>query len=418
MAEPPALPPITGPGPTAASAVLVPVAAVVTNLLSYALLLIAAHRMSTDDYGATTSLLGLLLIATVPMLAIQTVAARRVAAGEGSAGLVRGTVIVGCGAAAVLAVVSPALAAFLHLHSPLGVLLVAATVPATAGGGAAMGVAQGRRNFRRLALLTVLIIGGRSAGGIVVLVVHRTPIATLVGVLIGCTAGFVAAVAVTGNAEALRAATRDRVRAGVVVEVLHAAHGHGSFLLLTSLDVLLARHVLSSSEAGVYGAGSVVTRAALWLPQSLVVLMFASLAESAANQATARRAALAITAVGAVVVAGTAPLGSVVVTVVGGQKYHELHDIAWLFALLGALLALVQLAMLAGLAQRQIGRIVLIWTTAIADVIAVLVAPGHMTPARVVSTLTVVAGVAAVAAVIVAVRAPARRPVADTLRTP
>jgi hypothetical protein len=144
------------------SAAAVPVTFVLANTLSYALLLVAAHVLSESAYGRLSSLLGLLLIATIPMLALQTVAARRCATEAGPAGIVRGTVVVGLGAAAVVAVLSPAAAAFLHLHDAGGVLLVAATVPAGAVLGAAMGVAQGRRRFGRLAWFRP--VGVRQAG--------------------------------------------------------------------------------------------------------------------------------------------------------------------------------------------------------------------------------------------------------------
>ena len=155
-------------------------------------------------------------------------------------------------------------------------------------------------------------------------------------------------------------------------ETLHAAHAHGTFLLLTSLDVLLARHVLSPSAAGAYGVGAVITRAALWLPQSVVALMFASLAQQTRHELTARRAIAVVAGLGALAVVGTAALAPLVVTVVGGSRYHGLDSIAWLFALLGALLAMVQLAVLAGLAQRRVRRAALLWLTIAADVTLVL----------------------------------------------
>src|SRR4051794_28574683 len=139
--------------PASWSALAVPATFVVVNVLSYALLLAAAHLLPKSAYGALSSLLGVLLISTIPMLALQTVAARRAAAGAGSAGLVRGTTVVGAGVTLVLVVASPALSAFLHLSGVLGVLLVAASVPGGAVLGTAMGIAQGRRRFGRLAVL-------------------------------------------------------------------------------------------------------------------------------------------------------------------------------------------------------------------------------------------------------------------------
>jgi O-antigen/teichoic acid export membrane protein len=399
--------PVVAPRPSPLSAAAVPVAATVANVASYALLLAAAHLMTEADYGKLSSLLGLLLIATIPMLALQTVTARRTASGDGLLGIVRGTSLLAAGSTVALTALSPAVALFLHLPSPLGVLLVAATVPATAVLGTAMGVAQGRRHFRRLAMLVLVSTGARSLGGLVALLIHHTTISTLVGVVAGTgAAALVVALRAGGGLAAHRVAARDRSRHGVLGETLNAAHAHGSFLLLTSLDVLLARHVLPATAAGVYAVGSVITRAALWLPQSIVLLMFASLAEEQRHHATARRASLVVAGTGAAMVAGTAALGPLVVTVVGGHKYAELNGVAWLFALLGGLLALVQLAVLAGLAQRRIGRALLLWLTIAADVVTVLATSAAASPTRLVVTLVLVTAVAAAVSVAVTVRQP------------
>lgn len=395
--------PIVARRQSALPAAAVPVAATAANIASYALLLAAAHLMSAADYGKLSSLLGLLLIASIPMLALQTVTARRTAAGDGLLGMVRGASVVAAVSTLGLAGVSPAIAAFLHLRSVSGVLLVAATIPATAVLGTAMGVAQGRRDFRRLAMLIFLATAGRSVGGLVGLSVRHTTIATLTGVLAGTAVAAIGVTLVGGGLARHRTALLERARRGVVTETLKAAYAHGSFLLLTSLDVLLARHVLPATSAGVYAVGSVIARAALWLPQSVVTLMFASLAEREHHQATARRAAAVLGALGVVVVGGTALAGPLIVTVVGGQKYHRLDGAAWLFALLGALLALVQLAVLAGLAQRRVRRAALLWLTIVADLAIVLATSEHATPTRLVVTLVFVTTAMAAIAVLLTV---------------
>jgi O-antigen/teichoic acid export membrane protein len=396
--------PILASRPNALAAAAVPAAAVLANLASYALLLAAAHAMTPSDYGKVSSLLGLLLISTIPMFALQTVTARRVASGDGLLGVVRGASLVAATSTAGLAALSPALALFLHLPSPFGVLLVAATIPATAVLGTAMGAAQGRRAFRRLAWLVLASTGGRSLGGLAGLLLHPTPSATLSGVLVGTG---LAAIAVAGRGGGLArhgVAVRDRSSRGVVPETLHAAHAHGAFLLLTSLDVLLARHVLPGPAAGVYAVGSVITRAAVWLPQSAVLLMFASLAQREHHHSSARRAALVVAGLGGGIVAVSALFGRLLVTIVGGPRYHELDGDAWLFALLGASLALLQLSVMAGLAQRRTRRATLLWVTIAADGGIVLATSAHATPTRLVVTLVAVTAAAATVSVFVTVR--------------
>jgi len=391
----------------ALSAASVPAAFVVANAISYALLLVAAHTLSAPDYGELSSLLGLLLVSTIPMLALQTVSARRVATATGADGLVRGTAVVALLAAAVLLVLSPALAAFLRLSSVLGIVLVAATVPASAVLGTAMGVAQGRRHFTSLALLTLAATGGRSAGGLVGLFAGRSPDTTLTGILVGTTVAALAAASAGRGLAGHRAALYRRARVGMVNETLHAGHALGVFLLLTSLDVLLARHVLSDADAGAYAVGSVITRAALWLPQSVISLMFASLSEAERHHRTARSAAAVVLGLGSCVVLATAALGPFAVDVVGGSKYHRLDDTVWLFTLLGSLLSLVQLAILAGLAQRRTRRVLLLWATIAVD-LAVVLGVGHVSaPDRLVITLVAITSGAAAVALWLTLRRPA-----------
>lgn len=392
----------------ALSAAAVPVAFVIANTVSYALLLVAAHLLTAAQYGSLSSLLGLLLISTIPMLALQTVTARRIATHGNPAGLVRGTAATGVAATLALVALSPALALFLHLHSVVGVLLVAATIPATAVLGTAMGVAQGRRRFRWLAVLILAGTGGRSVGGLGGLMLGRSPDATLIGILVGTTAAALVVTAAGSGFASRRASMRDRTRAGVLIETAHAAHAHGTFLLLTSLDVLLARHVLNPTAAGLYAVGSVTTRAAVWVPQAVIALMFASLAETEHHLRTARRASVVVLGLGAVLVLGTFLLGGPAVKVIGGSKYHDLDGYIWLFVLLGSLLAVVQLAVLAGLAQRRTRRALLLWVMIAADLLVVLATSHDITPKRLVVTLVVVAAIAGGAALALTVR-PARR---------
>ena len=246
------------------SAAAVPAAFLLANVASYALLLAAAHLLTASDYGLLFSMLSLLLISSIPMMALQTVAARRAAARDGHESVAFGAVQVAGVATAVGCALIPAAVVFLHLPGYLGIVLVVATIPANAALGTAMGNAQGRRQFTRLSALILAAIGGRSVGGLIGLLVGRTPDATLIGVLVGTSAAAVVVLASGPGrtwADQLRAGRR---RKGVFGEMLHAGHAHGAFLLLTSIDVLLARHVLSSANAGIYAAGSVVTRATLW----------------------------------------------------------------------------------------------------------------------------------------------------------
>jgi O-antigen/teichoic acid export membrane protein len=137
----------------------------------------------------------------------------------------------------------------------------------------------------------------------------------------------------------------------------------------------------------------------------VILILFASLAQQ--ERTAARRSIVTVVALGGGCAVGAAVLGSTVVTVVGGSKYHELDGTVWLFALLGGLLAVLQLAMLAGLAQRSARRATLLWATIIVDVVAVLVLGDDVTPTQLVLTLLSVTSAAALIALWLMLRQPA-----------
>lgn len=382
-----------GPVGPAGPAAVVTAAGFGANLLSYAVLLVAVHALGSSGYGQLVVLLNVLLVGTVPSFAVQTVTARRVATGQ-TAGMRRATAIVAVIPAVLLAALAAPLAAFLHLSGTGGLLLVAACLPGVTALGMQQGILQGRARFTELGVLLTLAALGRSGCGLLGLLMTRDATGALAGTLAGVTACAVLAGLRLHRAVAAGPA-REPLR-----EVAHAVHAHGAFWLLSTLDVLLARHVLTSHLAAVYATGSVLTRAAIWLPQSVAVLVFPRLTDAERHETMLRRAVAIVAAAGAVVVAGVALLPGLASRVVGGGRYPELVPWCWLFATLGASLALLQLGMVAGLALRRVRQTALIWAAAVADTVLVLSWGEDATVGSVVTTVAAVTVVAAAGSVL------------------
>ena len=379
------------------TALLVPGATVLANAVSYLLVLVAARRLPHPAYGELVVLLGVLLIASVPALALQTVAARRTAVASDPPAVLFGTAVVAAIATAAALLAAPLLVAFLHLGAGYGLLAVAATIAPLAVLGTIQGLAQGGRAFGRLAGLILATVGARAVGGLVGLISAGSPTGCLVGV--ACATWVAALIALfrlrPGRPDrSPRPALRD-----VLVEVMHAAHGYAAFLLVTSLDVLLARHVLSTHDAGTYAAGSVVTRVALWLPQSVAVLMFATFTDHGRHGRAYARSVAGVAAIGGLTVVGVAVLGRLTVSLVAGSNYHTLDSSIWIYASIGGSLAVLQLSIVAGLALRRPGRIAIIWVVATSDVVAALFTnPGSATDlARILAVVSLAGAVASVA---------------------
>lgn len=387
------------------AAALVPAALMIANAGSYLLVLVAARRLDHAAYGELLTLLGVLLMASVPALVLQTVAARRTAVASDTGVLLIGTAAVLVIATGALLVAAPFLLAFLHLGSAWGLLAVIAVVPPLSVLGTLQGIAQGAREFGRLAGLTLVAVGARAVGGLVGLFALGTATGCLYGV--AAATWLAALVAASRLLPARHERQARRALRDLLVEAVHAAHGHAAFVLLTSLDVLLARHLLSAHDAGTYAAGSVVTRIAVWLPQSVAVLMFATFTDSGRHGRAYARSVAGVVAIGALTVTGVMVLGRLTVSFVGGSKYHTLDGAVWIYAGIGSALAVLQLSVIAGLALRRPGRIAIIWGVTISDVLAALIS--HPTSATGLARILAVVSLAGAAASVALALGPGRR---------
>ncbi len=385
-------------------ALAVPAALVLVNALAYLLLLVGARGLDHDAYGQLVALLSVLLVGSVPALALQTVTARRVAAGEGAAGTARAATLLGFGATGLLLAVAGPLAAFLNLSSSTGLYLIAAALPATTWFGVLLGIAQGAERFVLLGVVSVVQGIGRSGGGLIGLAVSPTQDAAVAGAAIGTTLALLPAAVAVGRH---RIEHDGRIAGGgvraVLTEITHAMHGHGAFLLLANLDLLLARHVLDSDQAAVYAAGAVVARGALWLPQSVGQIVFARMTAHEHHLGVVRTGVMVIASLGAALVLAVGVSGHLVVVVIGGG-YDELASIGWLFALIGASQALVQFGVLAGLAVRRAGRIAVLWITMAIEAVGILGVPRPTDAGGVAALVAVVVGAAAVLIIGLALR--------------
>ena len=397
------MPPVPGGGTRALAGHTVVVAGAlgVAQVLAYLVSVVAARALGPVAFGALAAMLGLLLIGNVAALGLQAVAARRLVllpAAERpptALGLTRLGLAGGVGIAAVTALLSPVLAWVLRLDGVVVVLLVAATlIPLTWLGGQ-LGVAQGGEDYPRLAAVYLAAGVGRGVGGIIGALAGQSTVATLIGIAAGTWAG-----AILGRlviSPLLRAPMRRM--SGALGETLHATHALLALFVLTNIDVLLARALLSAEEAGQYGVGAVIAKVAFWLPQFVGVIAFPRLADARRTRAVAITL-LAVGGLGAIVVAGTAVVPGLVVGLAGGPAYAAVIPLAWMFAAIGAAFSLAQALLLTRLAVDDRRAVIAVWTSAVLlAVLATVVLPrtigGLATSTLVAGTALCVVGVIA-----------------------
>ncbi|MGB6180537.1 MAG: polysaccharide biosynthesis protein, partial [Rhodococcus sp. (in: high G+C Gram-positive bacteria)] len=141
---------------------------------------------------------------------------------------------------------------------------------------------------------------------------------------------------------------------------------------LSSVDLLLARRVLDPDSAGIYALGAVAAKAAFWLPQSVGVVLYPKMADPRQSASAVRTAIMVLLGVGGIVVSIAAVAGPLV-PVVMGEQYAPVQHLLWLFAGQGALLAVVQLGLLASVARGDTRSALIAWSVLAVETVLVLV---------------------------------------------
>jgi O-antigen/teichoic acid export membrane protein len=422
----------------------------VANAGNYAFNVVMAFLLGPEAYGALAALLALVLVGSVPGLALQAVVARRVAlAGSGRAPIgaawpgVRWLVgRAGLALALLTLLVGPGLVLFLHLDSAVPVLWLALALAPTPLLFAVQGLLQGQERFGalaavllagagvKLAIGVALVAAGLGVSGAMAGVAAGGLLAALAGLRLATREGRVAGpgsvgpggVDSRGNRTSgsatlpsgaplpgQAAAARPEGTAAAPPEGTAAARPHSTWwrevggattgllglFLLANVDVLLARHYLDRAAAGRYALGAVVAKIAFWAPQFVVTVIFPRLVGAADPRRLLGGSALLIAGFGGLLAAGLAVADRVglIVPVLGGG-YEGLGPLLPVFAALGTGLALVQLLLFEGIAtrDRRMGRAVVV---ALVAEVALVAGPLHGSVGQVAgATLAVVAALA------------------------
>uniref|UniRef100_UPI002455095A hypothetical protein n=1 Tax=Nocardia wallacei TaxID=480035 RepID=UPI002455095A len=279
------------------------------------------------------------------------------------------------------------------------------------------GVLQGGRRFRSLAT----VLGGagiaRVTPALVALALGGTAAVALWGTALGLAAAAAGARRAAGNMKALSRSGRTGsttvppgapddalgpdsggAPVGGVLPVLRAAQVQAALMALSSADLIVARIVLDDADAGRYAFGAIATKIAFWLPQAVGVVLYPRMAQPQHSARAVRDALGVLSAIGVVAVIGAAVCAPLA-PLFAGQDYAPIENWLWLFALDGALLALLQGALLSAIAADRTAPAALTWA-GLAVEITIMLTLARSLPALI-GTATAVA--AATTAVIVTV---------------
>ncbi|HET6562087.1 MAG TPA: polysaccharide biosynthesis protein [Marmoricola sp.] len=345
------------------------------NVSTYGYSIIAATALGPRAYGAFAGLMATLLVLGVLQLGLQATAARRISAAPDHVGEIeRGILLVSRRAALLLGALtlalSPAFMVMIRLDDLAPALLVAvAIVPMTIMGGQA-GILQGERRWAALAVVYLANGIPRILIGTALVLLRPTETSAMVGVAVAAWAPVLVGWLVLRGARPAAPPSEDRFVRRIAWESVRNSQALLAFFAVSNIDVVVARNVLGERDAGLYAGGLILTKAVLFLPQFVVVLAFPSMATAGESASALRRSLAAVGVIGLLATGGAWLLSGLALIFVGGRQYDEIVDSLWLFAVLGTLLAMLQLLVYAVLARQGRRSVYLVWAALVALVLA------------------------------------------------
>lgn len=370
------------------------IAILVMNVSTYGFQIVAARALGPAAYGAVASLMALLLVVAVVQLGLQATAARRIAANPDDVSVIapamlRLSVRASLALALLLLIASPLVWQVLRLEGIEPAILVAISVaPLTMVGGQA-GILQGERRWLALGVLYLAMGVPRLLFGTLFILADPNETAAMLGVTLGA----FTSVAVgwwllradehhaDGRTDSLRHQVKESARNTVALL---------AFFTLSNADIVVARNVLDEHDAGLYAGGLILTKAVLFLPQFVIVTAFPAMSTPGERRRALIRSLAMVLALGVVCTLGAVVLSDVAMVFIGGAEYSAVESRIWLFAILGTLLAMLQLLVYAVLA-RQGGRSTALFWVALAGL--AVAATGITTLNQLVVTVAVIDGV-------------------------
>ena len=348
------------------------VSIMVMNFATYGFQMLAARMLGPEAYGSIASLLAVCLVVAVLQLGVQATAARRVAAAPDDVGAIEHVIRQvawrsGVALALVLLVAAPLTERLLHLQSIYPALMVAASAIPLTMFGAQAGILQGERRWLPLGILYLFNGVPRLLLGIPAMLIRPTEGSAMLAVLLGMVAPIVFGWFALRRPDA---APGHGFRP-VLAETAASSVALLGFFVLSNADIVMSRNVLSSTDSGLYAGGLILTKAVLFLPQFVVVVAFPSMSTAEERRGALTKSLALVGGLGALAVLGAWILAPVAMIFVGGAQYSAVEHRLWLFAVLGTLLAGLQLLVYAVLARQGKFSAGLVWI-AVAALVAIV----------------------------------------------
>lgn len=337
------------------------------NVLGYGSVLLISTELGPADFGAIAALTGLGVVASVPAGTLQVLVAARRSSGHSTRGTFGISLVVGLVMAAALLVVSPVVQRSFDLPSVWPVVWLAAAVVPTTVGAAQQGHLLGGRQLLGLSTLVVTFGGSRLIASIalalggagVSVVMAGWAAASILTVVIGA-----ALTGSTSRSEANRHSADDEWR--WVRSLARSSVAFGALIVMTNMDVILARHYLGATDSGLYGVASMFARVIFWATQFIAMIVIPLLPSAPGRRIVLQAyGAVVLVASPALLVLAVAP--DTLLTLLGLDDYRSVADQMIGFGVLGVLWACIQVSAFVGISRERSSTTAALWSGVIAQ---------------------------------------------------
>jgi len=355
-------------------------ATVLSNGANFTFHVVMSRLLGPSAYGALGSILGLSIVVTLATTAFQAAVTQAVAE-SGALSIARSMRRAALVAVVVLgltAAISPLVEGFLHLASPVPVVLFGVFAATSVVAVVPQGCLIGRLRFTAVA--GALVAGAAARLGSGVLLVHWGW--GLNGAVAATAVNGVVALAVLlwplrSELSFRHPVAQLRLRIGSSALAVAALGGVSAFV---GVDTFLARHFLTGPASGEYVAAATAARIALFLPAAVAWLVFPRLVAEGGRSDEARRllrhAAAAVALLGGATAAVLAAVPGTVIDVLFGARYAGAAPALRVLAVAAAAVGLVTVFVYALLARRSLWCVVSWIATAAAAVLITVVHSG------------------------------------------
>lgn len=257
------------------------------GVLGYVFHFVVGRQLGPASYGIVAAALSALYILTLPALVVQVVSARftSLAAGRDELGSVPPlllrisglSLVVGLPIAIVLVVLAPDASRYLQVADNRVIFVLAATTLATLLVSANRGALQGMRRFVSLVGNQTIDMVSRVVLGSALVLAGLQALGAIIALLLGPLFAYAQSVFLIWRVKSEVAGEQTQL-SHVGRYAISAAIAAMGVTYLFNVDVVLAKHYLPSSQAGIYAAGSVLGRVAYFLGVTVAAVMFPEVA--------------------------------------------------------------------------------------------------------------------------------------------